>query len=123
MHRRTLTAIGIGTVLLTVGLGAVILVSGAIDPVLVLVLAVWALGGLGWIAAGEDWAVADLTWYQLVGVGVGLVAVGMGVLAAQTLATGGDQVIAGMQGMIAVVLAIQAINHYRGGNITDIVDV
>jgi len=123
VHRRTLTAIGVGTVLVTVGLGAFVLVSGAIDPVLMLVFALWALGGGGWIAAGEDWEVADLTWYQLVGVGVGLVAVGMGALAAQTLAAGGDQVVAGMQGMIAIVLAIQAANHYRGGNITEIVDV
>jgi hypothetical protein len=66
--------------------------------------------------------VAELTWFQLVGVGVGLVAAGMGVLAAQTFATGGDRVIGGMQAMIAVVLAIQAANHYRGGTITDVVD-
>lgn len=123
MHRRWLTAIGVGTVLLAVGLAAAVLASGAVDPVLLLVLVLWALGGAGWIAAGEDWAVADLMWYQLVGVGVGLVAVGMAGLAVQTLATGGDQVVGGMQAMIAVVLAIQAVNHYRGGNITDVVDV
>ena len=123
MHRRWLTAIGVGTVLVTLGLAAVVLVSGAVDLILLLVLVLWALGGTGWIAAGEDWAVADLTWYQLVGVSVGLVAAGMSLLAVQTLATGGDQVVGGMQAMIAVVLAIQAANHYRGGNITDVVDV
>lgn len=121
MHRRWLTAIGSVTVLLTVGLAIAALARGGPDPIVVSVLFLWALGGAGWIAAGEDWAVADLTWYQLVGVGVALLAAGMGGLAVGTVLSG-DREIGAMQGIIAVILAIQAVNHYRGGTITDIVD-
>lgn len=121
MHRRWLTAIGGGTVLLAAGLAVALVTSSAVDPVFLSVLVLWALGGLGWVAAGEDWSVAGLAWYQLVGLGVGLVAAGMGVFALQTLQSG-DRVFAGMQGMIAVILLVQAVNHYRGGTITDVVD-
>jgi hypothetical protein len=121
MHRRWLTAIGGGTVLLVVGLAIATVASGVADPIFLVVLALWTLGGLGWVAAGQGWAVPDLEWYQHVGVGVGLVAAGMAVLAAQTLLVG-DNVVGGMQGMVAVILLIQAVNHYRGGNITQIVD-
>lgn len=60
--------------------------------------------------------------HQFAGLDVGLVAAGVGAFAVQTLQSG-DQVFAGMQGMIAVVLLIQAVNHFRGGTITDVVDV
>jgi hypothetical protein len=122
MHRRWLTAIGGGTVLLVIGLTIATVASGVADLVFLIVLALWTLGGLGWVVAGEGWAVADLQWYQHVGVGVALVAAGMAALAAQTLLVG-DRVVGGMQGLVAVILLIQAVNHYRGGNITEIVEV
>lgn len=121
MHRRALTVVGSGTVLLAVGLAAAVLASDTIDPVFLLVVALWAVGGLAWIAAGEDRTVAALAWYQLVGVGVALAAAGMAVLAVQT-ALAGDRLFAGMQGMVAFILVIQAANHYRGGNITNVID-
>ncbi|QSG04482.1 hypothetical protein [Halapricum desulfuricans] len=121
MHRRSLTAVGGGTVLISLLLAASLLAgAGASAPVFA-ALALWALGGAGWIAAGEDLDVAGLAWYQLVGIGTALVGGGMAVLGAWTLSAG-DSVLGGAQLALAAVFAIQARNHYRGGNITDVID-
>jgi hypothetical protein len=91
------------------------------DPVFVLVLGLWLLGGLGWIAAGEGWSPGGTVWYELVGIGVFLVAVGMAILGASTLLDG-DQLLGASQLVLAAILTLQAYNHYHGGNITELID-
>lgn len=121
MHRRWLTAIGGGTILVVLLL-VFGLASQGIDPVFAIVLALWFLGGCGWIAAGEGWTLGGLVWYELVGMGVFLVAVGMALLGARTLLDG-DSLLGGSQLVLAAILTLQAYNHYHGGNITELIDV
>lgn len=121
MHRRSLTAVGGGTVLISALLAVSLLSgSGGTVPVLV-VLVLWALGGSAWIAAGEGYRPAGLVWYQLVGIGTGLLGAGMAVFGAWSLYLG-DSVLGGAQLVLAAIFAVQASNHYRGGNVTDVID-